>query len=112
MADLAAPPPAIVIPLEEPGGERVAGKPPERIEIPIAVPNTQQCQPQKDGEIVVCAPDAEAYRLRPLPQTAGTEPAKAEVKLGEGVSAGVGAEGAAVGGHQSNRVMATVKIAF
>lgn len=83
-----------------------------RIVLPIVTPSTERCPPQSSGEIVVCASDPEAFRLRRLPEPGQAKPVRAEIELGEGVTAGLAAEGASVGGTPSNRVKATVTISF
>ena len=71
-----------------------------------------RCPRSSVNEIVVCAPDQEEFRLRPLPPTFESTTPDAEVGLGEGATAGVAAEGAGVGGWVSNRVMVRVKLKF
>ena len=71
-----------------------------------------RCPRSSANEIVVCAPDQEQYRLRPLPPTYESATSGAEVGLGQGATAGVAAEGAGVGGWVSNRVMVRVKLKF
>lgn len=73
-----------------------------------------RCPVGHPGEIVVCAPDLEKDRLRPLPDayvTAGALP-RAEVGLGGGASLGANLQDARVGGFPSNRVMVTAKLKF
>lgn len=75
----------------------------------------RRCPEGRAQEIVVCAPDPNRDRLRPLKQdysvTEGLP--RAEGEIANGVSLGVDAEGAAMAnGVVSNRVMARVKMKF
>lgn len=82
----------------------------ERIDLmrrPVVKP---RCPSSSPGEIVVCAPDQEEFRLRPLPQTYESTPTDAVIGLGENASAGVAAEAASVGGWTSNRIMVRLKL--
>ena len=100
----APPPPAI-----DPPAHTEA---PLRIVIPVVTRSPEPCPSQASGEIVVCASDPEAFRLRPLPETYRTEPPRAEMRLGNGISAAVTNEQAGIGGVPSNRIKATLKIEF
>lgn len=74
-----------------------------------------RCPAGKPGEIVVCAPNPEADRLRPLPDTyVVTEGlGRAEREIAPGVVAGVDMSSVAMpGGVVSNRVMFNLKIGF
>ncbi|KHK89366.1 hypothetical protein [Novosphingobium malaysiense] len=74
-----------------------------------------RCPLSSGHEIVVCAPDPEANRLRPLPDTYVTQGGlpRAEVDLGGGASLDLHVDSAAMpDGSVSNRVMVGVKVAF
>jgi len=76
-----------------------------------------KCDPAASatGEIVVCAPDPESERLRPLKGDYKADDGlpRAELDLGDGVSTGVDLQAARLpDGTVSNRVMAHVKIKF
>ena len=91
--------------------QAVSASPPERIDLTIRQP----CQPQSGspGEVVVCARTGESpYRIEQPPAPPPRALRKAEVKLAEGVEAGVETEQADVGGHPSKRAMLRVKIKF
>jgi hypothetical protein len=91
--------------------QAVSASPPEQIDLTIRQP----CQPQSSSpdEVVVCARTGESpYRLRQPPAPPPRAPPKAEVKLAEGVDAGVETEQADVGGHPSNRAMLRLKVKF
>lgn len=82
----------------------------------IGPPILYQPCPQDPGgeEIVVCGdPDAQSP-LRLSPPAPDNDPAmtRAVVQLSEGVDLSAEAEGAQVGGQQSNRAMIRLKIAF
>ena len=71
-----------------------------------------RCPRASANEIVVCAPDQEAFRVRPLPQTyEGFQP-DAEIGVGQNATVGATAEAAGVGGWQSNRIMVRFKLKF
>ncbi len=74
-----------------------------------------RCPQVRPGEIVVCAPDPDKERVRPLPDTYVTQeglPA-AQFGLGENSSVGVELESAGLGGGQvSNRAMVRYKLKF
>ncbi|TCM17304.1 hypothetical protein EDF56_106421 [Novosphingobium sp. PhB165] len=75
----------------------------------------KRCPEGKPGEIVVCAPDPEANRLRALPDTYQVTEGlgRAERQIAPGVVADVHMDSVTMpGGVVSNRVMAGVKIAF
>ncbi|MFC0682975.1 hypothetical protein [Novosphingobium clariflavum] len=79
----------------------------------IVVP--RRCPVGKPGEIVVCAPNPEADRLRPLPDTyVVTEGlGRAERQIAPGTMAGVDMSSVAMpGGVVSNRVMFNLKMGF
>lgn len=74
----------------------------------------QPCEPAKAGEeVVVCANRSgeSPYRLK---QTAQKErgPAKAQVEVADGVTAGAETENVDVGGFPSNRFMLRLKMKF
>lgn len=74
-----------------------------------------RCPEGRAGEIVVCAPDPEKERLRPLPE--GYEiaegPPRLEMKLDENTSTDVHLDSAAFpNGTVSNRLMVGVKRKF
>ena len=75
------------------------------------------CDPAaaRPGEIVVCAPDPEQNRLRPLagPYTLQDGPPRAEWNLGGGVALDVHAESATMpDGAVAKRLMTGVKLKF
>ncbi|WP_395330465.1 hypothetical protein WBP06_17940 [Novosphingobium sp. BL-8H] len=75
----------------------------------------RRCPEGRPGEIVVCAPDPEADRLRPLPDTYKVTEGlgRAERQIAPGVVADVHMDSVAMpAGAVSNRVMAGVKIGF
>ena len=92
--------------------EAPAANAPLRIVIPVVTLSTERCPPQATTEIVVCAADPEAFRLRPLLQSDRADPVRAEIRLGEGISAGISNEQASIGGIPSNRIKVTLKIRF
>ncbi|WP_159976886.1 MULTISPECIES: hypothetical protein [unclassified Novosphingobium] len=74
-----------------------------------------RCPEGRPGEIVVCAPDPEKDRIRPLPDTYVVEEGlpRAALDLGGGVSVDVHAEAVAMpGGAVSNRLMIGGKVKF
>ena len=93
--------------------QAVSASPPERVDLTLPQP----CAEQRTAadEVVVCANrDGESpYRLKEpaAPEEKPTLP-KAEVQIAEGVIAGVGTEGADVGGFPSNRIMLKLKVKF
>jgi hypothetical protein len=107
IADLPSVPPAVEAPafdLSQLPGE-------SRIDLRAVKP---RCPEERSGEIVVCAPDLEKDRLRPLPDTYLTEEGlpRAEVGIGGAASLGVNLDLARLGGVTSNRVMVTAKLKF
>lgn len=88
------------------------GRAPERIDLRSVRP---RCPEGMAGEIVVCAPDPEEHRARPLPDTyAVTEGLRrAEIDIGKGVSLDVHLDsGSLANGYTANRVMVGVKFKF
>ncbi|NUS99901.1 MAG: hypothetical protein HOP96_02870 [Sphingomonas sp.] len=83
--------------------------PPEVIDLTISQP----CQQKAEGdEVVVCANRGESpYRL-PKSAPRASKPAKAEVQIADGVSAGAETENVDVGGFPSNRLMLRFKMKF
>ncbi|MCJ2178530.1 hypothetical protein [Novosphingobium album (ex Hu et al. 2023)] len=74
-----------------------------------------RCPLSTGREIVVCAPDPEKSRLRPLTDAYAVEEGlpRAKVDIGEGVTLDLHMDSAAMpNGTVSNRIMAGVKIAF
>lgn len=74
-----------------------------------------RCPQGRPGEIVVCAPDPEKERVRPLPDTYVTAEGlpRAQMGLGENSSVGVELEAAGLGaGQVSNRAMVRYKLKF
>lgn len=79
---------------------------------PAAVPRCEDRAP--GGEIVVCAPSANAsspYRIDPQPGRRAGLP-KAALKLANGMRAVAETEQADVGGFPSDRLMVRLKIKF
>ncbi|WP_395393221.1 hypothetical protein WBP07_18450 [Novosphingobium sp. BL-8A] len=75
----------------------------------------KRCPEGRPGEIVVCAPDPEANRVHPLPDTYKVTEGlgRAERQIAPGVVADVHLDSVAMpSGVVSNRVMAGVKIGF
>lgn len=75
----------------------------------------RRCPEGRPGEIVVCAPDPEKQRVRPLPDTYVIPEGlpRAQVGLSENQSIGVELESAGLGGGQvSNRAMVRYKLKF
>lgn len=75
----------------------------------------RRCPEGRPGEIVVCAPDPEANRVRPLPDSYDVTEGlgRAERQIAPGVVADVHLDQVGMpGGVVSNRVMAGVKMAF
>jgi len=70
-----------------------------------------RCGAPRTGEIVVCAPDPEKQRLRPLPALPGQQP-PGEIALSDSVNLGAHVESTMIGGAPSNRVMVDVKLKF
>ena len=70
----------------------------------------QRCQTSSANEIIVCAPDQEEFRLRPLEKSFDKDKADAEIGVGEGATLGTSVEAGNVGGWTSNRVMFRLKI--
>lgn len=84
----------------------------ERVDLRAVKPRCPQGRP---GEIVVCAPDAEKERVRPLPDTYVTPEGlpRAEMSLSETSTLGVELESAGIGGGQvSQRAMVRYKLKF
>ncbi|KMS55148.1 hypothetical protein V474_19085 [Novosphingobium barchaimii LL02] len=74
-----------------------------------------RCPAGRAGEIVVCAPDPEKQRVRPLPNTYVVEEGlpRAAMDLGGGVSVDIHAEAVGMpGGAVSNRLMIGGKVKF
>ena len=74
-----------------------------------------RCPVSTGKEIVVCAPDPEENRLRPLPDTyvVAEGMPRAQVGLGDGVTLDVHVDAAAMpDGTVSNRIMIGTKIKF
>lgn len=61
-------------------------------------------------EIVVCAPDEEQFRLRPLPDLPESTPGS--VAIGDNAVIAGRVEGVMIGGVPSNRVMIDLKLKF
>jgi hypothetical protein len=94
--------------------QAVTASPPERVDLTIPQPCSAQ-RPGADGEVIVCANrnGDSPYRLTDVPEPAeGEALPKAEVKVAEGVSAGVETERTDVGGFDSNRAMVRLKVKF
>lgn len=110
-ADLpAAPPPAAEQALD--AFDLAQLRPSDRNGITIV---SKRCPEGRPGEIVVCAPDPEANRVHPLPDTYKVTEGlgRAERQIAPGMVADVHMDSAAMpGGVVSNRLMAGVKIAF
>lgn len=84
----------------------------DRLPLSVVKP---RCQPAAGNEIVVCAPDPEKNRVRPLSGAYDGEQGlpRARMDIGEGVSLDLHLDSAAMpDGTVSNRVMVGVKIAF
>lgn len=109
MPATAAPPPAIVIPL---GEDAQAATPPNRIEIAVTAPSTQQCDRGQSDEIVVCAPDSVVYRLGAVHAASGQKLPKAELKLSGNTTVAAQLQSGSLGNTPTNRAMVTVKVAF
>ncbi len=92
--------------------QAVSASPPERID--LTLPQPCRSKQADTGEIVVCANrnGESPYRLQQPEPSAGKTVPKAEVKVAEGVNAGVETEAADVGGFVSNRAMVRLKIKF
>lgn len=74
-----------------------------------------RCPVGRPGEIVVCAPDTEKERVRPLPDTYVTEEGipRAQFGLDDKSSIGVELDSATLGaGQVSNRAMVRYKLKF
>jgi hypothetical protein len=73
-----------------------------------------RCPEGRPGEIVVCAPNPEKERLRPLPDTYVVEEGlpRAELGLGDNATLDMHVDQAALPGAVSNRVMVGAKIKF
>jgi hypothetical protein len=83
---------------------------PERIDLTVPQP----CEPAKGGEeVVVCANrnGESPYRLK-QPARKERGPAKAQVQVANGVTAGAETENVDVGGFPSNRFMLRLKMKF
>ena len=70
------------------------------------------CGQSTEGEIVVCAPDAEAHRLAELDEPEVKEPPRAEIALGDNAKAGLRAETETIQGTKIDRIMLDLGIAF
>ena len=88
--------------------------------VEVAKPDTidltipRQCQEAKSGEeVVVCANRSgeSPYRLK-QPAQKERGPAKAQVQVADGVTAGAETENVDVGGFPSNRLMLRLKMKF
>ena len=94
--------------------QSMSASPPERVDLTIPQPCSAQ-RSGADGEVIVCANrnGDSPYRLTDVPEPAeGEALPKAEVKVAEGVSAGVETERTDVGGFDSNRAMVRLKVKF
>ena len=83
---------------------------PERIDVTVPQP----CEPAKAGEeVVVCANRSgeSPYRLK-QPAQKERGPAKAQVQVADGVTAGAETENVDVGGFPSNQFMLRLKMKF
>lgn len=83
---------------------------------PVAAPPRRQeaapCPAGEDGDVVVCAPDQQQFRLGPPPRAradGGALPA-ARVGLGGKASLSAETEQAGVGGFPSNRAMIRLRL--
>ncbi|MEO8547691.1 MAG: hypothetical protein ABI422_04920 [Sphingomicrobium sp.] len=86
--------------------------PSENIDLPIR----QQCKAQRStsDEVVVCARRGDGsspYRIKQMPPAQSDIP-KAELQLGDKLSASADMESYGVGGFPSNRMMVRLKIKF
>ena len=93
--------------------QAMSASPPERVDLTIPQPCAEQRA--ETGEVVVCANrnGVSPYRLQePAGPAEKQALPKAEVKLADGVTAGVGTDQADVGGFPSNRIMLGLKIKF
>lgn len=75
----------------------------------------RRCPEGRPGEIVVCAPDPEKERLRPLPDTYAVEEGlpRAEMQLSDTVGLDAHLDSATLGaGQTTQRIMVGAKIKF
>jgi hypothetical protein len=88
--------------------QTVPAQRPETIDFTIHQP----CERKTNEEVVVCAKRGDSpYRLKE--SAAPThKPAKAEMQIADGVTAGADSESADVGGFPSNRFMLRLKMKF
>lgn len=91
--------------------QAIGSTPPETID--LTVPQPCAAPAPADGEILVCAgrDGRGPYRIQPAPP-AGSDVAKAETQLANGVNASVETESHDVGGFPSKRAMVRLKIRF
>lgn len=72
----------------------------------------QPCDGKSSEEVIVCAKRGDSpYRLKESAAT-GHKPAKAEMQIADGVTAGAETENVDVGGFPSNRLMLRFKMKF
>ena len=82
----------------------------DRIDLLTKLVLKPRCPRSTENEIVVCAPNQEEFRLRPLPQTFEQIDSESEIGVGRGATLGAGVQASQVGGWQSNRVMVRFKL--
>ncbi|PEQ12958.1 hypothetical protein B2G71_08975 [Novosphingobium sp. PC22D] len=100
-------PPAIAVPEAVARDFAIDGE--ARPPAPFSVTRSRCTAPQA-GEIVVCAPDEERFRLRELPALAESTPGS--VEIGDDLSVAGRVESVMIGGVPSNRVMIDLKLKF
>ena len=90
--------------------QAISSAPADSLQLP------KQCEAKQSASevIVVCARHRDGsspYRIKPM-QPPGSEIKRADMRLGEGVTASAETERYGVGGFLSNRVMVRLKIKF
>jgi hypothetical protein len=105
IADLPPAPPALEAPAFD------LAQMPREVDLRAVKP---RCPVARGNEIVVCAPDPEKERLRPLPDTYVVEEGlpRAQLNLGENATIDLRVSQEGLPGAMSNRVMVGAKIKF
>lgn len=103
-------PPVYEVPAAVASGLDVSGAKPGPRPFSVLRPRCGLEPDAPTDEIIVCAPDEEQFRLRPIPELPDAPPAS--IAIGDNAQISGRVEGAMIGGVPSNRVMIDLKLKF